>query len=127
MTVCQNSKSIRKGHIAVWLTVFLLGKATLALAATEEQSNFSKLGKEFEGSVFPLMQKYCLDCHSNEGQKGELDLEQFRTLDDVRKVPKVWQKVVEMMEDEEMPPKKKPQFSAGQRKVFLGWIKSYLD
>ena len=69
MTVFQSFKYIRKAHIAVWLTVFLLGKATLALAATEEQSNFSKLGKEFEGSVFPLMQKYCLDCHENEKQK----------------------------------------------------------
>ena len=127
MTVFQSFKSIRKAHIAVWLTVFLLGKATLVLAATEEQSNFSKLGKEFEGSVFPLMQKYCLDCHSNEKQKGELDLEQFRKLDDVRRHPMVWVKVVEMIEDEEMPPKKKPQFSTRERKVFLGWVDNYLD
>ena len=52
MTVFQSFKYIRKAHIAVWLTVFLLGKATLALAATEEHSNFSKLGKEFDFKLF---------------------------------------------------------------------------
>ena len=75
----------------------------------------------------PMLKRYCLDCHSTEKQKGELDLERFSKLTDVRKAPKVWQKVVEMMKDCEMPPKKKPQLSAAERKVFLGWVKNYLD
>ena len=45
----------------------------------------------------------------------------------MRQAPKVWVKVVEMMEDGEMPPKKKPQLTAAERKAFLGWIRKYLD
>ena len=58
--------------------------------------------------------EFCLGCHSAEKHKGDLDLEQFRTLEDIRKQPKVWQAVVEQMELGEMPPKDKPQPSAGR-------------
>ena len=74
-----------------------------------------------------MLKKFCLDCHSTEEQEGELDLERFASLEAVRKAPKVWVKVVEMMEDGEMPPKKKAQLSALERKRFLGWIEDYLD
>ena len=90
-------------------------------------SSFDQLDREYITRVTPLLKSYCLDCHSTEKQKGELDLERFSKLTDVRKAPKVWQKVMEMMKDGEMPPKKKPQFSAAERKVFLGWVKNYLD
>ncbi|MBC8326136.1 MAG: DUF1592 domain-containing protein [Verrucomicrobia subdivision 3 bacterium] len=74
-----------------------------------------------------MLKKFCLDCHSTEKEKGELDLERFGTLAKVRAAPKVWVKVVEMIEDGEMPPKKEAQFSAAERKAFLGWVKNYLD
>ena len=127
MAVCVRRNYPKDRLISVWLVFVLLGKATIAMAATNTQSNFTKLGEEFEDTVFPLMQKYCLDCHSTKKQKGKLDLERFRKLYDVRKHPKVWVKVVEMMVDGEMPPKKKPQLSTAERKVFLGWVKNYLD
>ena len=65
-------------------------------------------------SVQPDFKEFCLSCHSTEKHKGDLDLEQFRTLEDIRKQPKVWQAVVEQMELGEMPPKDKPQPSAGR-------------
>ena len=73
------------------------------------------------------MQKYCLDCHSKEEQEGELDLEQFRGMDEVRMHPMIWVKVVEMMEDGEMPPKKQPQLAPMEREMFLDWVDNYLD
>jgi len=88
---------------------------------------FPELSRNYQQTIQPLLKKYCLDCHSTEKEKGELDLERFSTLAKVRTKPKVWQKVVEMMEDGEMPPKKKAQFSAAERRVFLGWVRSYLD
>ena len=88
---------------------------------------FPKLSEQYQKQMLPLLERYCLDCHSEEEQEGELDLEWFATLKTVRQAPKVWVKVVEMMEDGEMPPKKKPQLTATERKEFLGWIRNYLE
>ena len=127
MAVCVRRNYLKKRLFSIGLLFLLLGKAIVALAAKETPPDFTELGKHFEGSVFSLMQKYCLDCHSTKKQQGELDLERFATLLDVRKAPKVWVKVMEMMVDGEMPPKKKLQLSSAERKIFLGWVKNYLD
>ncbi len=37
-------------------------------------------GADFHQDVLPLLNKYCLTCHSTEKQKGELDLERFSSL-----------------------------------------------
>ena len=68
-------------------------------------------------SVQPDFKEFCLTCHSAEKHKGDLDLEQFRTLEDIRKQPKVWQAVVEQMELGEMPPKDKPQPTSARREA----------
>lgn len=78
-------------------------------------------------SVQPDFREFCLNCHSTEKQKGDLDLEQFRTLNDIRKQPKVWQAVVEQIELGEMPPKDKPQPTAARREAMLGWVRNALD
>ena len=73
-----------------------------------------------------LCSSFCLKCHSTEKQDGDLDLEQFVKLEQVRRSPRIWQKVVEMLDNREMPPKKSPQLSDPQRKELRQWIGNYL-
>ena len=87
----------------------------------------SKLEKEFAGPVQPILKQYCLDCHSTEKQKGELDLERFKTVAEVMKHAKVWQGVVEQIALGEMPPKNKPQLKPAEREKLLGWANDTLD
>jgi hypothetical protein len=56
-----------------------------------------------------------------------LDLERFASLTDVRRSPRVWQKVAEMLDNGEMPPKKATQPSEAQRKQLRGWVERYLN
>ncbi|HMJ91241.1 MAG TPA: DUF1587 domain-containing protein, partial [Candidatus Acidoferrum sp.] len=81
----------------------------------------------FEQSIRPLLKEYCLTCHSTEKQKGDLDLERFSSLSEMKKHPKVWQGVVEQMTLGEMPPKEKPQPTAAQREQLLSWVNAVLD
>ena len=106
-----------------WLMVVGMIVSLTAPAAVP----FKNLELDYDERIKPLIKSYCLDCHSEIEQEGELNLERFTKFADVRKAPKVWLKVVEMMEDGEMPPKKKPQFSVAERKRFLRWIDDYLD
>ena len=82
---------------------------------------------DFKKEIRPLLKEYCLECHSTEKHKGDLDLEQFKTMSEVTKQPKIWQGVVEQISLGEMPPKDKPQPSAGQRDQLLGWANAVLD
>lgn len=111
--------------LSTWAGILLLASATSAAAA--EPAAFTKLGAEFEQKTLPLLKQYCLGCHSTEDQEGELDLERFARLSDVRKSPRVWQKVVEQLTNGEMPPKDSPQLSADQKQQLLKWTRSYLD
>ena len=81
----------------------------------------------FEKSIRPIFTEYCLKCHSTEQQKGELDLERFSSLAEVKKHPKVWQSVIEQLANNEMPPKDKPQPAPAQREQLLTWIDAVLD
>src|SRR5688572_14809485 len=79
----------------LWLAIALLFSPGTALAAD--------LSARFDTEIVPILNKYCLDCHSAEIQKGDLDLERFRTLSDTRRHPKIWQQVLEQLSNGEMP------------------------
>ncbi len=77
--------------------------------------------------VQPVLRQYCVTCHSTEKQKGDLDLERFTSLDQVRGAPLVWERALEQIRDNEMPPEGKPKPSPEQLKGLTDWMQSTLD
>ncbi|HEX3726074.1 MAG TPA: DUF1587 domain-containing protein, partial [Pirellulales bacterium] len=115
-----------------WRFLFFVGVATAAwsFAATVAVADpvpFEQLGGQYASHVRPLMARYCLDCHSAADPEGELDLERFASLADVRGAVKIWLKVAEMLANGEMPPKDAPQPAADERKQLRGWVERYLN
>src|SRR5207248_6469270 len=53
--------------------------------------------------------------------------ERFASIELVRKDLKPWQQMIEMLEAGEMPPKEKPQPTAGERAQLIGWVRGFLD
>ncbi len=82
---------------------------------------------DFAGEIQPLLQERCLGCHSTEKQKGDLDLERFGSLAEIKRAPLIWQNVLEQLESGEMPPKDKPQFAPEQKLALTSWLRSTLD
>jgi hypothetical protein len=82
---------------------------------------------DFATVVQPLLKQYCFTCHATKVKKGDLDLERFATIGDVRKDLKPWQAMIEQLESGEMPPKKKPQPTAEERKRLLTWVRGFVD
>jgi hypothetical protein len=70
-----------------------------------------------------LLQTHCLNCHSTEKQKGDLDLE----ASDIHKEPHIWENVLEQIEMGEMPPKREKQFSPTEKKHLTDWVRGTLD
>ncbi|MFN7564605.1 MAG: DUF1592 domain-containing protein [Prosthecobacter sp.] len=76
--------------------------------------------------IRPLLQKYCLDCHNSEKQKGDIDLTHFGSPQNVVKEFKLWQTMLQQVGEEEMPPKK-PLPSAAEREEIVAFLKKGID
>ncbi|MFO0822408.1 MAG: DUF1587 domain-containing protein [Gemmataceae bacterium] len=118
----------RSSQLLVLVAGFgLAAWGTSGSAQKPPESKAKDAKAEFTTSVRPLLKKYCNDCHSAKSLKGDLDLERFATLDDVRKDLKPWQHMIEQIETGEMPPKNKPQLTADEKKQLLAWIRGFLE
>lgn len=65
---------------------------------------------------WPLIQEFCLDCHSAEDAEAELDLSSFRTIEGVSASSGSMQRVLEMVRFGAMPPEDASAPSTQQRK-----------
>jgi hypothetical protein len=81
----------------------------------------------FDQSVRPLVNQYCLKCHSTEKQKGDLDLEKFTSLSEVLNHPEPWGRVFDELSMGEMPPKEKAQPTSEERARLLAWVNNALE
>ena len=82
---------------------------------------------DFERDIRPLIHDHCHACHSTEKQKGDLDLERFTSVAEVRRHPEIWEHVLEQLANNEMPPKKEPPLSPDQKKLLTTWAGTMLD
>lgn len=82
---------------------------------------------DFGREIRPWLEAYCLDCHSGERRKGDLDLDQFTSLDEFARQPRVWRGVIEQVSAGEMPPKGKPQPTTEERARLLERVNAALD
>ena len=119
--------------ISMLVALLCLGFSSLAVADEPDGSAaepapvpFSELADAYHTQTRPLLEQFCVGCHSTAKQEGDLDLEQFAALADVRRGTKAWLKVVEMLDNGEMPPAESKQPSAEQRKQLRGWVERYL-
>ena len=111
---------VNREFIKVIASLFLLVSALLPPIAAAD------LQERYQQRIQPLLKAYCLDCHSEEKKKGEVDLTKFSSLSSVQQDFKLWQTVLQQVEEEEMPPKK-PLPSAEERREIVDWIHGMLD
>ncbi len=111
-----------------WVSLLVLWSSAAATPAAGTGGDlFRELADEYRDRIRPLTQQYCQSCHSTEKQVGELDLEQFATLADVRGGTKSWLKVIEMLDNGEMPPGFAKQPAPGQKQHLRDWVDRYLQ
>src|SRR4051812_24666619 len=68
----------------------------------------------YQNDVLPFLKRHCFACHGD--GKARADLSFDRYIDDASLVPdrKVWDNVLHMLKGREMPPKERPQPTAGE-------------
>ncbi len=86
-----------------------------------------KLDEEFSKKIFPMLDEFCLPCHSGEEPSAGLSLEKFKSSKDVAADQKLWDKVVMNIRSQVMPPPGMPAPSMAQRGEIVGWIQRTLS
>jgi hypothetical protein len=113
----------RLGRILVVCLAFAFSGNLLAA----ELPGFPPLRSKFQDEIHPILDQYCLRCHSTEKQKGDFDLERIANPEQLLKNGKEWQMVWDQLQLGEMPPKEKPQPSANEKQKLLDWVSDHLD
>ncbi len=80
---------------------------------------------DFARDVRPLLEQHCFECHGDEAKpKGGVNLEHFKSDDDVMRDRGVWASVFEKIESHQMPPpKRESQPTDAQRAQVLAWVR----
>ena len=109
----------RRLLIACWSVAAALG---IALPSARGREDDATSVAQFKKTVTPIMEKFCLSCHSGQEGKGGIDLDR----EDVAALVKdktVWLKALKMIQAEMMPPKGKRRPTAAQFAEVVSWIK----
>ena len=76
---------------------------------------------------FEMLEKYCLDCHDADTEKGSVNLEYLNfDIAENLQTAGVWQKVLNSLNSGEMPPEDKKQLSAEEKTAFLDDLSSQI-
>ena len=75
---------------------------------------------------FALIEKYCLDCHDSDTEKGDINLD-VESIDwTSAESQHLWERVLKAMDEGMMPPAKKKQPTAAEREELSLWLDSSL-
>jgi hypothetical protein len=110
----------------VSLALVLALLASMCRSAVADQPEAKDLEKTYGGEIRPLLAAYCLKCHSGDRIEAEIDLGAIGSWADVRKHPETWQKVGQMLDTNQMPPKDEKLPSPGEKEKLEKWVHGYL-
>jgi hypothetical protein len=103
-------------------TLILVIASTYPVAAAGPDEGRDKAFAE----VRPVVARLCGECHSKDRAEADIDLTAFAALADVRRQIPVWQKVGEMIDGGQMPPKEAIQPTDAERALLRGWLRGVL-
>ena len=101
------------------MTNFLLTSlASITIISSAEQ--------EYAQRVRPLLSRYCFQCHAGDTLEADIDLAAFEDVGQIRRQLRVWQKIYEMLDSAQMPPKDADQPTELQREQLRKWVHDFL-
>ena len=83
--------------------------------------------RSYNELVIPFLDKHCTDCHDDDEPKADLDLYAINADFDKLETVKLWQKIYEQVQYDEMPPAKKKRPDAAALQKVIQWISTELD
>ena len=86
----------------------------------------ANVSANFAASIQPLLKDHCYKCHGAEKQKGDLNLEEYKSAKAIADDPVIWNKVIDAIRSGEMPPAKEPKMPDATREKLAGAVEETL-
>jgi hypothetical protein len=81
---------------------------------------------DYNAQIAPLLKRFCFECHGPKMQEAEIGFHELADASRFYKQRDTWQRVLEMVEFEAMPPEDEPQPTDAERKTLVEWIRAQL-
>ncbi len=113
----------------VFLCILSLGCAWATLGYPVHADQFAtaqlkQSAEQFHADVLPILDQYCLHCHTSDAASGNVALDQYESPRQMFAHIRVWLKMAETQQHQFMPPKEEDQPSEAERKVLVTWAES---
>ena len=102
-------------------------KASASAKAAEARAKQEEL---YRSKIAPLLAKHCGDCHGADTQEAEIAFHNYKSVEAILADAKVWERTLDMLESQAMPPDDQPPMSDADRKAIVDWIEQtifYVD
>lgn len=121
--VAEQPRWIYRGGASQTKALLYLGFLTVVLGFSNGRGeNAESIPKP----LYSFLETYCLDCHDDFERKGEISLEALEVDWSDHESLELWERVINVLNTGEMPPKKKRQPSAGERSGMVDWLDGQL-
>ncbi len=107
------------------VVTFLATMVLLSPVLLAAESEAEVLEREYQSTVIPFLNSYCLGCHGRDRKEAKLDLAGYTTAGKVASAHQVWETVLQRVSSKEMPPEEaRRQPAAEDRQAVIDWIHS---
>jgi hypothetical protein len=80
----------------------------------------------FAANIQPLLKDHCYKCHGAEKQKGDVNLEEYKSATAIAADEETWNKVIDVLRGGDMPPSKEPKMEEATREKLAGAVEDTL-
>lgn len=105
--------------------------STQTLSAQEAQEKPSdrlvRVQQQFTNEIRPILEKSCGDCHWGENDDAGVNLEPFKTMDQLLDSRKLWRKVLTRVAAREMPPEDSDPLTDEEHQAVTSWVDDLLN
>lgn len=114
---------MQKRWLSMSVGIALFGVAvSLPLTSIAQKKPVATSVPSFSGDVAPLVDKYCVSCHSGTVPPGGVKLTKGMTGTLALKDPTLWNRVAKNISNKHMPPPGSPQPTEVQRRALAKWV-----
>ena len=106
----------------------VLSLVSTLIASQAMGAKRADMAESYNATVIPFMKSYCMDCHSGDSAEAGLDLEKFRSWEEVTTTGrKKWASVLDMLVTGTMPPEDSEQPPGEELQGVLKWVEEALS
>lgn len=95
-------------------------------ASSSQEPAASASTENWQASGLPLVQRFCIECHNDDFQEAEVDLEGFANSTAIASNQQLWERALEMVQFGAMPPDDFDQPTDDERQALVTSIESVL-